>query len=96
MEPESFADPGPETPAPDVEVTAEFFVTISKKSRFRRLHKFSGSCGVIPGLNVAEFEAYSSLFKVQYDDYCHRCWKVAPDFREAESVTSSGSSSDEL
>jgi hypothetical protein len=86
------ANPGDSIPLPDEKVDSEFFISISKKNKFRRLHKMNSSCGVIPGVTVLEFESYVDIKGVQYDDYCHKCWKEKPSF---DDETSSGSSSSE-
>jgi hypothetical protein len=77
-----------------------FFLCYTLKRRRKRLHR-AGGCGSWPGINIGDFEEFEDLAGVEYDDYCHHCWrkgthpdKLVVGSNPAEVMVSSGEDSD--
>lgn len=70
-----------------------YWVSISRKSLFRRLHA-KDKCGVLPW-NVFSAEGFMSVSEANADAWCKSCWKkIAQGEAEASrEASSSGSSS---
>ena len=54
-----------------------FLVVVSKKGKrvFRRLHKRSLPCGKLPDVDFQVYEEYAEGEDIEYDDFCHLCWR---------------------
>ena len=71
--PEVFAGVGVGT-----EQGAEFVVSISARSGFRRLHKVGpGACWRLPGVHFQRFEWFASLERAVFHEACCDCWPAA-------------------
>ncbi len=64
-----------------------YVVSLSPKTGFRRLH-FAGACHRVPGVHYAAFEWLGSVLPTldQYDDYCAKCWPLAPPERRTSAA----------
>ena len=84
-------DPSPpeSEPAKELVVDPPYFVSISRRSDFRRLHK-NYCCGVMP------WQCYKWVHEVKAgtaDAYCKRCLKACGKLGDAVDSSSSGTSS---
>ena len=75
-----------------------FVVSVKPRSGFRRLHRV-GDCPMKPGLDYFTFEVLGDAMPEpsKYNARCGRCWREArgnSSGQEADSASSSGSSSD--
>ena len=68
-----------------------YWVSISRKTGFRRLHKKSCACGV-HYWTVATYEELEHVPKTGIDAWCRICFKAELESREDEDSSSSGSS----
>jgi hypothetical protein len=56
---------------------AGYWISITKRRAFRRLHR-AGGCCFVPGVNVAICEEVDDPSKVDFDAKCLRCFREAP------------------
>ena len=68
-----------------------FWISISRRTGFRRLHKKSSACG-IQYWTVASYEEVEHMPKEGVDAWCKLCFKAELDAQEQEDSSSSGSS----
>ena len=68
-----------------------FWVSISRRTGFRRLHK-RGGCGIMIW-NVALYEEFSEVHKASADAWCKVCFKEELKEKKDEDSSTSGSSS---
>jgi len=70
-----------------------YWVSVSRKSKFRRLHA-KDKCGIMPW-NVHCAEGFSSVEEAGADAWCQTCWKKVShdDAAASRELSSSGSSS---
>ncbi len=52
-----------------------YVVSITAKTRFRRLH-YLGACCRVPGIHYIDYELYGNTKPAvqDYDDHCRQCW----------------------
>ena len=67
-----------------------YWVSISRRTGFRRLHK-RGGCGVMVW-NVASYEEFSEVHKSSADAWCKVCFKEELNEKKEDESSSSGSS----
>ena len=69
-----------------------YWVSISRKSQFRRLHA-KDKCGVLPW-NVFSADGFTNVSDANADAWCKSCWKkIAQGEAEASREASSSASS---
>ncbi len=74
-----------------------YVVSITAKTRFRRLH-FLGACCRIPGIHYMDYELYGSTKPGEYDyhDHCRQCWPPQDGTATTTSTGQGASSTGEL
>ena len=71
--------------------TGRYWVSISRKTGFRRLHK-RGGCGIMIW-NVASYEEFGEVHKASADAWCKICFREELKEKSDEDSSTSGSSS---
>ena len=87
----------PRVPAEVIDYTGHYVVSVSARTRFRRLHCV-GQCWRRPGQDYKEFELVEDLSADRYDAICKDCWPKWQDLQalaEASSAPVEVASSDE-
>ena len=74
------------------EATAPYWVSISRKTGFRRLHKMGG-CGISPD-SVFRSELVATVNKDTADKKCRLCWKQAAEKADSDSTSGTSSSTE--
>eukprot|EP00435_Cladocopium_sp_Y103_P069329 s873_g33.t1 len=73
---------------------APFWISVSRRTGFKRLHKKSCACGVMYW-SVDKYEEVTQVNKARVDAWCRVCFKKEPDEQDDDSSTSGSSSSTE-
>ena len=82
---------GPASGSKDKVKECPYWISISRRTGFRRLHKKSSACGV-QYWTVASYEEVERMPKDGVDAWCKLCFKAELDAQEQEDSSSSGSS----